>query len=57
MRVGEMLEPVVGAMRKELLAGSYIQADDSIRQRPPAVGIQNKRPNPVIESIAPDVFG
>jgi hypothetical protein len=35
MRVGEMLEPVVGAMRKELLAGSYIQAElavDSIAQ-------------------------
>ncbi len=29
MRVGEMLEPVVGAMRKELLAGSYIQADET----------------------------
>jgi transposase len=29
MRVGEMLQPVVGAMRKELLAGSYIQADET----------------------------
>ena len=29
MTVGEMLEPVVGAMRKELLAGSYIQADET----------------------------
>jgi transposase len=29
MRVGEMLEPVVGAVRKELLAGSYIQADET----------------------------
>jgi hypothetical protein len=29
MRVGELLEPVVGAMRKELLAGSYIQADET----------------------------
>ncbi len=29
MRVGEMLGPVVGAMRKELLAGSYIQADET----------------------------
>jgi transposase len=29
MTVGEMLAPVVGAMRKELLAGSYIQADET----------------------------
>jgi transposase len=29
MRVGELLQPVVGAMRKELLAGSYIQADET----------------------------
>ncbi|MBA0087335.1 MAG: IS66 family transposase [Acidobacteria bacterium Pan2503] len=29
MRVGEMLQPVVGAMRKELLAGNYIQADET----------------------------
>jgi transposase len=29
MRVGEMLQPVVGAMRKELLADSYIQADET----------------------------
>ena len=29
MTVGEMLGPVVGAMRKELLAGSYIQADET----------------------------
>src|SRR5260370_24817877 len=29
MRVGELLEPVVGAMRKELLAGSYIQAGET----------------------------
>ena len=28
MTVGEMLAPVVGVMRRELLAGSYIQADD-----------------------------
>ena len=29
MTVGEMLEPVVGAVRKELLAGGYIQADET----------------------------
>ena len=29
MRVGEMLIPVAGAMRRELLAGSYIQADET----------------------------
>jgi transposase len=29
MKVGEMLKPVVGAMRKELLAGTYIQADET----------------------------
>ena len=29
MTVGEMLVPVVGAMRKELLAGSCIQADET----------------------------
>jgi transposase len=29
MSVGEMLQPVVGAMGKELLAGSYIQADET----------------------------
>ena len=29
MTVGEMLTPVVGAMRRELLAGSYVQADET----------------------------
>jgi transposase len=29
MRVGELLIPVVGAMSRELLAGSYIQADET----------------------------
>jgi transposase len=29
MTVGEMLAPIVGAMRRELLAGSYIQADET----------------------------
>jgi transposase len=29
MRVGELLIPVAGAMRRELLAGSYIQADET----------------------------
>src|ERR1017187_3422036 len=29
MTVGEMLAPVVGAMRRELLAGRYIQADET----------------------------
>jgi transposase len=39
MRVGEMLVPVVGAMRKELLASSYIQADET----PVDVQTQDKR--------------
>jgi transposase len=29
MRVGEILQPVVGALRQELLGGSYIQADET----------------------------
>ena len=29
MRVGDLLIPISGAMRKELLAGSYIQADET----------------------------
>ncbi len=29
MTIGEMLAPVVGAMRRELLAGSYVQADET----------------------------
>jgi transposase len=29
MRVGELLMPIAGVMRKELLAGSYIQADET----------------------------
>jgi len=29
MRVGELLVPVVAAMRQELLAGGYIQADET----------------------------
>lgn len=29
MQVGEMLQPVVSAMRRELLSGSYIQADET----------------------------
>jgi hypothetical protein len=29
MRVGELLLPIVGAMRRELLHGSYIQADET----------------------------
>jgi len=30
MRVGELLEPVAGAMREQLLRASYIQADETI---------------------------
>jgi transposase len=30
MRAGELLEPVVGAMRRDLLTASYIQADETI---------------------------
>jgi transposase len=30
MRVGELLQPVVGAMRQELLEGGYLQADETI---------------------------
>jgi len=30
MRVGEMLQPVVAAMRQDLLRGSYLQADETI---------------------------
>jgi transposase len=30
MRVGELLEPVVGVMRQDLLCGSYLQADETI---------------------------
>jgi len=29
MRVGDLLIPVAGAMRSELLAGSYIQAEET----------------------------
>jgi transposase len=29
MRVGELLEPVVGAMRRDLLTASYLQADET----------------------------
>ena len=29
LKVGELLIPVVGAMRQELLSGSYIQADET----------------------------
>ena len=30
MRVGELLEPVIAAMRQDLLTGSYLQADETI---------------------------
>jgi transposase len=39
MRVGELLRPVVGVMRRELVAGSYIQADET----PIAVQTQDGR--------------
>jgi hypothetical protein len=29
MRVGELLRPISGAMAQELLAGNYIQADET----------------------------
>ena len=29
MRVGEMLDPIIGVMRKDLLKGSYLQADET----------------------------
>jgi hypothetical protein len=29
MRVGELLSPIVGAMRRDLLTGSYLQADET----------------------------
>ena len=37
MRVGELLRPVTGVMAKELLAGNYIQADET------PVGVQSDR--------------
>ena len=37
MRVGELLRPITGAMAEELLAGSYIQADET------PVGVQCQR--------------
>ena len=37
MRVGELLRPISGAMAQELLAGSYIQADET------PVGVQSER--------------
>ena len=37
MRVGELLRPVTEAMAKELLAGNYIQADET------PVGVQSDR--------------
>jgi transposase len=37
MRVGELLRPITGAMTKELLAGNYIQADET------PVGVQSER--------------
>lgn len=30
MRVGELLTPIVGAMRRDLLGGSYLQADETV---------------------------
>jgi transposase len=41
MRVGELLMPVVAAMRRELLGGSYIQADET----PVAVQMHDGRGN------------
>jgi len=29
MQVGELLRPLVGAMRQELLGGCYLQADET----------------------------
>jgi transposase len=37
MRVGQLLRPITGAMAKELLAGNYIQADET------PVGVQSER--------------
>ena len=37
MRVGELLRPITGAMAQELLAGNYIQADET------PVGVQSER--------------
>jgi len=39
MRVGELLQPIVGVMRSELLGGSYIQADET----PVGVQMHDKR--------------
>jgi hypothetical protein len=41
MRASELLMPIVGAMRKELLGGSYIQADET----PVAVQMHDGRGN------------
>jgi hypothetical protein len=41
MRVGELLLPIAGAMRRELLAGTYIQADET----PVAVQMHNGKGN------------
>ena len=37
MRVGELLRPISGAMAQELLAGNYIQADET------PVGVQSEK--------------
>src|ERR1700691_592517 len=39
MRVGELLTPIVGAMRRDLLAASYLQADET----PVPVQMHDKR--------------
>ena len=45
MTVGEMLSPVVGAMHKELLAGGYIQDDETpVDVQTHDIGVPGKRP-------------
>jgi transposase len=48
MRVGQMLIPVVGAMACELLAGSYIQLDET----PVPVQMSVAGPPPIISLMA-----
>ena len=56
MRVGELLRPISGAMAQELLAGNYIQADET-PSFAPATGAQSARATKTALASSNDPYG
>ena len=53
LKVGELLIPMVGAMRRELISGSYIQADETPVDVQTREGRGKNHQNPQLAGVPP----